>query len=121
LPRGQTPWKITEGSDPLAKFMRRNKIMKSNLSLQILPVVEESEIYRVVDKVIEYIKSTGLNYVVGPMETTIEGELDDLLEIVKKAQKICCDAGAKRVVTIVKIDYKPGGVTMEEKIGKWKN
>ena len=29
------------------------KIMKSNLSLQILPAVDESEIYVVVDKVIE--------------------------------------------------------------------
>ena len=93
--------------------------MKSNLSLQILPAVDESEIYTVVDKVIEYIKSTGLPFIVGPMETTIEGELDELLEIVKKSQQICCNAGAKRVVSIVKIDYKPEGVTMEEKIGKW--
>lgn len=94
--------------------------MKSNLSLQILPAVDESEIYEVVDKVIEYIKSTGLPFIVGPMETTIEGELDELLEIVKISQKICCDAGAKRVVSIVKIDYKPEGITMEEKVGKWK-
>ena len=54
------------------------------------------------------------------METTIEGELDVLLDIVKKSQEICCDAGAKRVVSIVKIDYKPEGVTMEEKVAKWK-
>jgi len=95
--------------------------MKSNLSLQILPVVDEIEIYPVVDKVIKYIESTGVKFIVGPMETTMEGELDELLEIVKKAQEICCNAGAKRVVSIVKIDYKPGGVTMDEKVEKWKN
>lgn len=90
-----------------------------NVSLQILPTVEEEKIYPVVDKVIEYIKSTGVKYIVGPMETTMEGELDKLLDIVKVAQNICINEGAKRVVSIVKIDYKPNGVTIDEKIHKY--
>lgn len=91
-----------------------------NVSLQILPVVEDERIYPVVDKVIEYIESTGVKYEVGPMETTMEGELDELLEIVKKAQHICVEEGAARVVSIVKIDYKPEGVTINEKTYKYK-
>lgn len=91
-----------------------------NVSLQILPVVEEERIYPVVDKVIEYINSCGVKYEVGPMETTMEGDLDELMEIVKKAQDICVKEGAARVVSIVKIDYKPEGVTMNEKTYKYK-
>ena len=91
-----------------------------NLSLQVLPVVPDSEIYYVVDKVIEMIKETGLKFVVGPFETSIEGELDEMLEIVKKAQTICTDLGAERVVSIVKIDYKEEGVTIDEKVSKYK-
>jgi Domain of unknown function DUF77. len=91
-----------------------------NVSLQVLPVVPEGSIYPVVDKVIELIKNSGVKYIVGPMETTMEGELDTLMEIVRKAQTVCCEAGAKRVVSIVKIDYKPEGVTIEEKIGKYR-
>lgn len=91
-----------------------------NVSLQILPVVEEERIYHVVDKVIEYIDSCGVKYEVGPMETTMEGDLDELMEIVKKAQDICVKEGAARVVSIVKIDYKPEGVTMNEKTYKYK-
>ncbi len=91
-----------------------------NVSLQILPVVEEKRIYPVVDKVIEYIDSCGVKYEVGPMETTMEGDLDELMEIVKKAQDICVKEGAARVVSIVKIDYKPEGVTMNEKTYKYK-
>jgi len=91
-----------------------------NLSLQVLPVVPDSEIYYVVDKVIEMIKATGLKFVVGPFETSIEGELDEMLEIVKKAQTICTDLGAERVVSIVKIDYKEEGVTIDEKVSKYK-
>jgi len=91
-----------------------------NVSLQVLPVVPEESIYPVVDKVIELIRKSGVNYVVGPMETTMEGEFDTLMEIVKKAQAVCCDAGAKRVVSVVKIDYKPEGVTIDEKIAKYR-
>ncbi len=94
--------------------------MKSNVSLQIIPSVPEKEIYPVVDKVIEYIASTGVKYEVGPMETTMEGELDALLDIVKKAQDICVEAGAERVVSMVKIDYKPTGVTIDEKVYKYR-
>jgi len=91
-----------------------------NLSLQVLPVVPDSEIYPVVDQVIKMIEETGLNFMVSPFETSIEGELDELLEIVKRAQVICTDFGAERVVSIVKIDYKKEGVTFDEKISKYK-
>lgn len=91
-----------------------------NVSLQILPVVPEEEIYAVVDKVIELIDQRCDKYVVGPMETTMEGPLDELLDIVKDAQEVCVKYGAKRVVSMVKIDYKPEGVTMDEKTYKYK-
>jgi uncharacterized protein, MTH1187 family len=95
-------------------------LSKINVSLQIIPAVEEERIYPVVDKVIEYIAKSGVKYEVGPMETTMEGELDELMEIVKEAQEICVREGAKRVISMVKIDYKPDGVTIDEKIGKYR-
>lgn len=91
-----------------------------NVSLQILPMVPEKDIYDVVDRVIELIQRSGVKYEVGPMETTMEGELDLLLDIVKEAQEVCVKEGANRVVSIVKIDYKVDGVTMDEKTNKYK-
>ena len=91
-----------------------------NVSLQVIPVVTEDKIYPVVDKVIEYIKSCGVKYEVGPMETTMEGELSQLLEIVAKAQEICVNNGASRVLSVVKIDYKAEDVTMNEKVYKYR-
>lgn len=91
-----------------------------NVSLKVLPVVEEERIYHVVDKVIDLIKESGVKYIVGPSETTMEGELDELMEIVKKAQDVCVKEGASRVESIVMIDYKPDGVTMDEKIYKYR-
>ncbi|MDD2556493.1 MAG: thiamine-binding protein [Syntrophaceticus sp.] len=94
--------------------------MLCNVSLQILPSVPEERLYQVVDKVITLIEESGVKYVVGPMETTMEGELHELLEIVEKAQEICIADGAARVVSVVKIDYKAGGVTIDEKIQKYR-
>jgi len=92
-----------------------------NVSLQVLPVVPEDEIYPVVDSVIEMIAKSGVKYEVGPMETTMEGELGLLLDIVKRAQQICTDKGADRVVSIVKIDYKKEGVTIGEKVARYRD
>jgi uncharacterized protein YqgV (UPF0045/DUF77 family) len=91
-----------------------------NVSFQVIPCIEEDKVYGVVDKVISYIASCGVKFEVGPMETTMEGKLDDLLEIVKNSQEICVKEGASRVLSVVKIDYKPGGVTIDEKIGKYR-
>ncbi|HHU89551.1 MAG TPA: thiamine-binding protein [Clostridiaceae bacterium] len=93
---------------------------KINLSLQVIPNVADELVYPVVDKVIAMIEESGLTYEVGPMETTIEGELDELLEIVKKAQYVCVQEGATRVISMVKIDFKPEGVTIDEKVRKYR-
>ena len=90
-----------------------------NLSLQVIPKVEDERTYEVVDEAIKVIRESGVKYLVGPMETTMEGELDTLWEVVKKAQDACIRAGASRVMSVIKIDYKPEGVTMEEKIHKY--
>ena len=91
-----------------------------NLSLQVIPLAQESQVYPIVDKVIELIKESNVKYVVGPMETTMEGEMETLFEIAKKSHEICIENGAKRVCAVIKTDYKPQGITIEEKIGKYK-
>lgn len=92
-----------------------------NVSFQVLPIVKEERVYEIVDKVIEYIDKSGVKYEVGAMETTMEGDFDKLIDIVKKSQQICIKEGVPRVVSIVKIDYKPEGVTIDEKIKKYRN
>lgn len=60
--------------------------MNASVAIQSLPkAANDEELIRIVDQVIDYIKSTGLNYYVGPFETTIEGDYDQLMDIVKSA------------------------------------
>ena len=92
-----------------------------HLSLQILPRVPDAELYPTVDKVIAMIRESGLPHIVGPMETTIEGEMDQLFELVKEAHRICLAAGATRVGAVVRTDMKPDGISFDEKIGKYRD
>ena len=95
--------------------------MNASVAIQVLPKVNgDEETIRVVDAVIDYIKSTGLNYFVGPCETSIEGDYDELMEIIKQCQKVAVAAGAKSVSAYVKINYRPEGevLTIEKKVTK---
>lgn len=94
----------------------------ANVSLQVIPraTVNRTDLYAIVDEAIKMIQDSGVKYEVGPMETTMEGDYDELMEIVKRAQEAVVAAGSQRVMTVVKIDYCPDGVTMEEKVGKYR-
>ncbi|MBO6114234.1 MAG: thiamine-binding protein [Lachnospiraceae bacterium] len=95
--------------------------MNANVAIQVLPAVQgDEEIVRVVDAVIDYIKSTGVNYYVGPCETAMEGDYEVLMDIVKHCQYIAVEAGAPSVMSYVKITYKPDGekLTIERKTAK---
>ena len=96
--------------------------MKASVAIQCLPVTEnDEELIRVVDEVIGYIKSTGLNYYVGPFETTIEGEdYDQLMDIVKECRHVAIRAGAPKVSAYIKVVYEPDGeiLTIDRKVTK---
>ncbi|MDR1438663.1 MAG: thiamine-binding protein [Clostridiales bacterium] len=94
----------------------------ANVSLQVLPMCGggKEKVYSIVDEVIAYIASHGVKYVVCPHETTMEGDFDSLMEIVKGAQRVCVEAGAHSVISHVKIEFDPGGgASIEEKTGKY--
>ena len=89
------------------------------LSFKILPHVGEDRLYPVVDEVIALIARSGVKYVVGASETTLEGDWDTLMEIVKESRELCFRLGAPRVSIILMADCRPGGVTIGEKLVKY--
>lgn len=80
------------------------------------PYKGEEEMYKVVDKCIELIQASGLKYEIAAMSTTIEGEFDEVFEVIKKAHKLPIELGCERVITTVRIDEKAGGITIDEKL-----
>ena len=98
--------------------------MNASIAIQVLPAVEdENELIRIVDEVIDYIRSTGLNYFVGPFETTIEGEsIDELMEIATECIKNAVRSGAPKVSAYIKAVYRPDGeiLTIAQKTEKYR-
>ncbi|MBE6956016.1 MAG: thiamine-binding protein [Ruminococcaceae bacterium] len=96
--------------------------MKASVAIQTLPAApNDEELVRIVDEVIAYIKSTGLNYYVGPCETAIEGDdYDQLMDVVKQCQHVAIRAGAPSVSAYIKVTYKPEGevLTIDKKVTK---
>ena len=86
-------------------------MINASVAIQVLPDVLD-------DKETE---STGLKMFVSPFETTIEGDYDKLMEIVKNCQLIAVKAGAPGVKTYVKIFFNPndGILTINEKTDKY--
>lgn len=96
--------------------------MKASVAIQVLPEVpNDEELIRIVDEVIDYIRSTGLSYYVGPFETAIEGDdYDQLMDVVRQCQHIAIRAGAPKVAAYIKVVYEPEGevLTIDKKVSK---
>jgi len=73
--------------------------------LSISPVGEGTSLSKYVKIVIEILKENNIKFKINDMATIIETEnLDTLFNVVEKAHKSVIDAGAKRVITELKID-----------------
>lgn len=81
----------------------------------VTPVVGEN-LRPYVDAAIDVVKKSGLNYEVDAMSTTIEGELDRVLDVIKAAHRAVMGVGAGRVLTEIRIDDRETGVTMDEEL-----
>ena len=84
------------------------------VSVQIIPKVSTTEeTIRLVDAAIEIIDQSGVKYEVHPLETTMEGELAQLLDIIAKMNEKMIELGSPNVISQVKILYQPDGITMD--------
>lgn len=97
--------------------------MSASIAIQILPKVDtDAEVCRIVDDVIAYIRSTGLNYHVAPFETTIEGDsIDALMDIAKECMHVALRSGTPKVSAYIKAVHRPEGeiLSIDQKISKY--
>lgn len=86
----------------------------------VLPVVPEEQVNEIVEKAIQVVIDSGLKYEVEANSTTVEGDLEQLLDVIKRAHIVAREQGSGRVITIIKIDDKKGGITIKEKVKKFR-
>lgn len=70
-----------------------------------------------VNRSIEALEGPEVIVKVGPLSTTLEGALDDVLRAVGRAHKVIADS-ADRIVTSVRIESKPAGLGLAERDAK---
>lgn len=90
-----------------------------NIALQILPSSKQHHPYALVDKAIEVIAASGLQYKVTPFETVMEGNYDEIMGVVKQAQQACYAAGADSLMTYIKIQSSTEDVSIQDKMEKY--
>ncbi len=75
--------------------------------LTMTPLGEGVSVSRYVRLAFEIIKNSGLKYELTPMSTVVEGRtLDEIFNVVKKAEEAMLNAGAQRVVIDITIDHR---------------
>ena len=90
----------------------------SLVSVQIIPKGED--VISLVDEAIAIIDQSGVKYEVHPLETTMEGELSELLKIIGKMNERMIELGSSNVITQVKILYQPEGITLKTLTEKYR-
>jgi uncharacterized protein (TIGR00106 family) len=98
--------------------MDLNEKRTLNMAVQVVPM--DGDIFAIVDHAIQAIAARGVKYQVGPMETVMEGELDDLLAAARAAHLACFEAGAKGVMTYIKIGDHIQGTSIAEKMAPYR-
>jgi uncharacterized protein YqgV (UPF0045/DUF77 family) len=88
------------------------------VGIEVLPLSDDA--YPIVDKAIAAISATGIKYEVCPMETVVEGTLDECLSAVRAAHAACMASGVRRAMTIVKISDGTNGSTIADKMEKYR-
>lgn len=85
----------------------------SLISVQIIPKTKNGEdVIPYVDEAIKIIQESGIKYEVHPLETTMEGDMDELFQIISKMNKKMMEIGSKNVITQIKVLYQPDGITL---------
>jgi uncharacterized protein (TIGR00106 family) len=91
------------------------------ISIQILPKTKDGEdVIPYVDEAIKVIQQSGVKYEVHPLETTMEGELQQLFDVITKMNERMIEIGSKNVISQVKILYQPDGITMDQLTEKYR-
>ena len=91
------------------------------VSVQIIPKTRHGEdTIPFVDEAISVIEASGVKFEVHPLETTMEGDLSELLQIIEKMNEKMVEKGCPSVISQVKIVYKPDGASMEQLTEKYR-
>lgn len=88
------------------------------VAVSISPLGEGTSVSRYVAEALRVLRAQDrVSWRLDPMFTTLDGDLDEIMALVRRMQEAVFDAGAVRVTTLIKIDdRRDRAVSMDEKV-----
>ncbi|MCX8012615.1 MAG: MTH1187 family thiamine-binding protein [Desulfobacterota bacterium] len=83
------------------------------VELSMFPIDKGESLSPYVSRVLEVIDKSGLHYKLNSMGTVIEGEWEEVMELVKKCHQEL-EKDCNRISTLIKIDYRKGNISRIE-------
>lgn len=77
------------------------------LEFSMTPIGKGESVSEYVSRSLEIIDSSGLEYRLNPMGTVIEGEWDEVMDVVKRCFERMSE-DCPRISTVIKVDYRKG-------------
>ena len=80
--------------------------------------------YAHVEAAIEVVRSSGLQYEVGPLGTSIQGQPDEVWALIRLAHEACLAAGADSLVSVIKVEQtarRADQPTMGDLVDPWRS
>jgi uncharacterized protein YqgV (UPF0045/DUF77 family) len=95
---------------------------KINAALQLLPLSNNIDKYKIIDKAIDLIKSSGLNYIVCPFETVVEGSFKEVMHLIESIKKSALDGESEEIIINIKLHCSSKrSLFIDDKIGNYKS
>lgn len=80
----------------------------------------EDELKPFIDTAVREVEKSGLKYEVDAMATTVEGDLEDIFDVIKNAHTAVKSMGVERILLEIRIDDRSEGVTIEEEVAEYR-
>lgn len=94
---------------------------KINAAIQLLPLSNNINKYSIIDNAIAEIKSSGLNYVVCPFETVVEGSFEEVIKLIERIKNAGFMGNNDELIINIKMHcHNTKSLFIEDKIGNYK-
>ena len=78
--------------------------------------------YKIIDEAIALIATSGLNYVVCPFETVVEGSFEEVMQLIKKIKNTALQGHNEELILNLKLHcHSSKNLFIDDKIGNYKS
>lgn len=76
------------------------------VEISFVPIGIGTSLSRYIAEVVKNIEKSGLKFQLTPMGTIVEGDWEDISDLIDQSHKLIFEMGIERIITNIKIDYR---------------